>query len=97
MNPTQSSSGVAGSLAVTNRLGLHARAAARIAETVALYECEVMLSKDGVEADGASVLSVLTLDAPQGSEITVAVSGDQASLAMGALTELFADKFGEGA
>lgn len=84
-------------LAVTNRLGLHARAAARIAETVARFDCSVVLKKDGVEADGASILSVLTLDAPLGSEVTVQAQGQEASQVVQALGELFDDKFGEGA
>lgn len=84
-------------LAVTNRLGLHARAAARIAETVGRFNCQVVLRKDGVEADGASILSVLTLDAPVGSEVAVHAQGPEACRAVEALDQLFADKFGEGA
>lgn len=83
-------------LAVTNRLGLHARAAARIAETVQGFNCQVMLEKDGAEADGASILSVLTLDAPLGSEVTVVVEGVEAPQALAALRALFENKFGEG-
>ncbi len=83
-------------LAVTNSLGLHARAAAKVTETVARFACSVVLVKDGVEADASSVLSILTLDAPQGSSLMVQARGPQAGKALDALEQLFADLFGEG-
>lgn len=83
------------SLEVCNSLGLHARVAARIAETVQRYDCQVMLSKDGMEADGGSVLSILALDAPQGSRVQIAVRGKSAKEALEALSGLFASGFGE--
>ncbi len=82
-------------LKVINRLGLHARAAAKIAASLEGLECEVMLVKDGISADARSVLEILTLDAPQGSELVVKASGPQASAAVAALEELFAEGFGE--
>ena len=82
-------------LDVGNELGLHARVAARIAETVQRYDCQVMLVKDGVEADGASILSILTLDAPQGSRLTAQACGEQADQVLCALEELFNSGFGE--
>ncbi len=82
-------------LAVINGLGLHARVAARIAETIKQYECTVILSKDGLEAEGDSVLSILTLDAPAGSRLLARAQGEQAEAVLGALEELFAKRFGE--
>ncbi len=82
-------------LAVKNGLGLHARVAARIAETLKQYDCEVTLSKDGLEADGDSVLSILTLDAPAGSRLVARARGAQAEEALAALEGLFAEGFGE--
>jgi phosphocarrier protein len=82
-------------LDVGNELGLHARVAARIAETVQRYDCQVTLIKDGIEADGASILSILTLDAPRGSRLTAQASGDQAGEVLEALLGLFASGFGE--
>lgn len=82
-------------LEVNNSLGLHARVAARIAETVQRYDCQVVLCKDGLEADGASVLSILALDAPLGSQITVQARGKAAREALQALEGLFAGAFGE--
>lgn len=83
-------------LSVQNGLGLHARAAARIAETVQSYDCQIMLCKDDNQADGASVLSLLTLDAPQGCQLLAKASGPQAQEALKALEELFDQRFGEG-
>lgn len=83
-------------LAVDNSLGLHARAAAKVSETVARFTCSVVLSKDGVEADASSVLSILSLDAPQGSHLTALASGLQAGPTLDALEQLFKDLFGEG-
>jgi len=82
-------------LEVGNNLGLHARVAARIAETVQRFDCQVVLYKDGLEADGGSVLSILGLDAPLGSLITVQARGKAARQALEALQGLFAGAFGE--
>ncbi|MFH1058587.1 MAG: 16S rRNA (cytidine(1402)-2'-O)-methyltransferase [Pseudomonadota bacterium] len=82
-------------LTVGNSLGLHARVAARIAETVQRFNSQVVLGKDGLEADGGSVLSILALDAPQGSRLIVLAKGEQAQEALDALQDLFASGFGE--
>jgi len=82
-------------LTVGNSLGLHARVAARIAETVQRFDSQVVLGKDGLEADGGSVLSILALDAPQGSRLSVLAKGAQAQAAVDALRALFASDFGE--
>ncbi len=82
-------------LTVENGLGLHARVAARIADTVQNYDCHVLLVKGNVEAEGDSVLSILTLDAPKGSSLVIKAWGPQASDAVCALSELFAQRFGE--
>ena len=82
-------------LLVKNGLGLHARVAARIAETVQPYDCRVVLKKDQVEAEADSVLSILTLDAPEGSTLTASAQGPQAREALAALKDLFESRFGE--
>ena len=83
-------------LTVANSLGLHARAAAKITETVSRFQAEVVLVKGGEEADAASVLSILGLDAPKGSLVLARASGPQAAEVLVALDELFANLFGEG-
>jgi phosphotransferase system HPr (HPr) family protein len=82
-------------LPVNNGLGLHARVAARIAETIKQYDCTVTLSKDDLEVDGDSVLSILTLDAPMGTVLLAKAQGDQAEEALSALENLFSERFGE--
>jgi phosphocarrier protein len=82
-------------LELNNSLGLHARVAARIAETVQRYDCQVVLCKDGLEADGSSVLSLLTLDAPVGTRLIAQAKGKAARQALEALEGLFQNAFGE--
>ena len=85
-----------GTFEITNRLGIHARAAAKIVETARRFQAGVFLEKDGVEVDGRSILGILTLCCPKGSRLTVRVDGDDAAQAMAALARLIEDKFGEG-
>lgn len=83
-------------LEVPNRLGLHARAAARLVHTTAPFTSRVTLAQDGDEVDAKSILGVLLLAAPQGSRVTVRCDGDDETQAMEAIVDLFADRFGEG-
>jgi phosphocarrier protein len=80
---------------ITNRLGIHARVAAKIVETVQRFQAEIYLEKDGVEVNGRSILGILTLYCPQGSRLTVRSEGDDAGEVIDALARLIEDKFGE--
>jgi phosphocarrier protein HPr len=82
---------------VTNRLGLHARAAARLVRTASAFKSSVRLARaDGsVTADAKSILSVLLLAAARGTELLVTVEGKDEAAALAAVCELFAQKFGE--
>ena len=82
-------------LKVLNNLGLHARVAARIAATVQQFDSQVVFSKGQVEAEGDSVLSILTLDAPMGSTLQVSARGPQAQEVLSVLEKLFASRFGD--
>ena len=82
-------------LIIGNNLGLHARAAAKIVALSREYESELFLSKDGHEVDGGSILSILTLACPKGTEIEVRVVGEDPEEMMTKLTTLFEQKFGE--
>lgn len=76
-------------LTIINEKGLHARCAALFAETVRGFpDTSVTVEKDGVKADGISVLSLLTLSASQGAEITIRASGKNAEDVLDALTAL---------
>jgi phosphocarrier protein HPr len=82
-------------LSIKNKLGLHARAAALLVQTVSRFEAEVTISKDGQNVDGRSIMGVLTLAATQGSEIAVEAKGKQAEEAISAVEKLIEKKFFE--
>ena len=80
---------------VTNRLGLHARAAARFVQTASRYRSRITLGRDGRAMDGKSILGILLLAAAQGSTLVVTADGEDEEAAAAALTELIAGRFGE--
>ena len=82
-------------LRVGNDLGLHARCAAKIVALAAQYRARLFLKKGEHEVDGSSILSLLTLACPKGTEVQVRLEGQDAELLMEALIGLFAKKFGE--
>lgn len=82
-------------LPVLNRLGLHARAAAKIAALAGTFQAEIFLENNGAKADARSILDILTLGCPQGSEIIVRAAGPDAVQAMAAISDLFYHRFGE--
>ncbi len=82
-------------LEIKNRLGLHARAAARLVQMVNRFSSEVKISKDGQLVDGRSIMGVLTLAATQGSKINVEAKGVDAQEALRAIERLIEKKFYE--
>lgn len=80
---------------IVNRLGLHARAAAKLVHTAGAYQSRVTLAKDGEEVDAKSILGVLLLAASQGTSIVVRCDGQDEEAAMHAVTELIANRFDE--
>jgi phosphocarrier protein len=82
-------------LEIKNKLGLHARAAALLVQTVNRFDAQVSFSKDGLTADGRSIMGVLTLAATQGSKIQVEAIGEEAERAVRAIEKLFENKFNE--
>lgn len=78
-----------------NRLGLHARAAAKVVHTAAGFDSKVTLARDGDEVDGKSILGLLLLAASQGSELVVRVEGTDEKDAFEALQSLINRKFDE--
>ncbi|MCP4579928.1 MAG: HPr family phosphocarrier protein [Deltaproteobacteria bacterium] len=82
-------------LKIRNSLGLHARSAAKIVELADRYESDLFLEKDGRQADGSNILSILTLACPKGTEMEVRIIGEDSEQFMMALEELFQGKFGE--
>ncbi|MEI8173171.1 MAG: HPr family phosphocarrier protein [Deltaproteobacteria bacterium] len=83
------------SFEIRNKLGLHARAAARLVNIATQYKSRIFLERDGQEVNGKSLLSILTLACPRGSWITIRAEGTDAREAMKSLGKLIEDKFGE--
>ena len=82
-------------LAVTNRLGLHARAAAKLVHVAGAFSSQVYLAMDGEEVDAKSILGILLLAAAQGSQVTVRCDGADEQEALDAIADLFARRFDE--
>lgn len=80
---------------VPNRLGLHARAAAKLVDLANRYESDIEVSKDGQAADAKSIMGVLLLCGQQGARITLRACGPDAQAALSALRALVAGGFGE--
>ncbi len=80
---------------IQNKLGLHARASARLAVTASAYTCDVFIAKDGVEVNGKSIMGIMMLAAGKGSQITVRTSGGQEDVALAAIVQLINECFGE--
>lgn len=85
-----------GSFLVRNRLGLHARAAAKLVNVASKYPCEISVSRDGQGANAKSVMGVLLLCGAQGTSLDVEARGDQAAEAVNAIGALIDSRFGEG-
>ncbi|MEQ8857325.1 MAG: HPr family phosphocarrier protein [Pseudomonadales bacterium] len=83
------------SLTIVNPLGLHARAASKFVNLAKAYASDIRLSKDGNAADGKSIMSVMLLAAPVGSELELSVTGPDEDEAFAALRDLINQGFGE--
>jgi phosphocarrier protein HPr len=81
---------------IRNQLGLHARAAVKFVQLANQYRCEVKVAKDGNDANGKSIMGLLTLVAAVGSSMTISCEGEDAEKAVIALAALVDEGFGEG-
>jgi phosphocarrier protein HPr len=81
---------------ISNKLGLHARASAKLTKLAGSYPCEVWVSRGERRVNGKSIMGVMMLAAGMGAEITIETSGDKEQEAMDAMLALIADRFGEG-
>lgn len=82
-------------LVILNKLGLHARAAAKFVKCASQFDCEIHVGKDAMTVNGKSIIGVLLLAAPQGSRIMVIADGKDEEAAVAALSELVTGRFGE--
>lgn len=80
---------------IVNKLGLHARAAAKLTQLAGAFPCEVWMEKNGRRINAKSIMGVMMLAAAKGSRVTVDTAGERADEALAALVALVADRFGE--
>ena len=83
-------------LVIVNKLGLHARASARLTQVASGFQSEVWLSRSGRRVNAKSIMGVMMLAAGKGASITVEAEGADAEAALAAIRALIADRFGEG-
>jgi phosphocarrier protein HPr len=81
---------------ISNKLGLHARASAKLTKLAGSFPCEVWIAKGERRVNAKSIMGVMMLAAGIGSTVTIDTVGDKEQEAMDALLALIADKFGEG-
>jgi phosphocarrier protein HPr len=80
---------------IINRLGLHARAAAKFVKVANRFKSSVKIEKDGIQIDGKSILGILTLAAVQGTQITLKIAGTDEKATLKALISLIGNRFEE--
>ncbi|NKE68268.1 HPr family phosphocarrier protein [Ramlibacter sp. RBP-2] len=81
---------------ISNKLGLHARASAKLTKLAGSFPCQVWISRGERRVNGKSIMGVMMLAAGMGSEITIETEGEREEEAVAALVALVEDKFGEG-
>jgi len=81
---------------IVNKLGLHARASAKLTQLAANYQAEIWMTRSGRRINAKSIMGVMMLAAGIGSTVTIETEGSDEQDAMDALLKLIADKFGEG-
>jgi phosphocarrier protein HPr len=81
---------------IVNKLGLHARAAAKLTHIASGFQSDIWLSRAGRRVNAKSIMGVMMLAAGKGSTVTIEANGDDADAALAALTKLIAERFGEG-
>jgi phosphocarrier protein len=80
---------------IINKLGLHARASAKLTQLAGQHQCEVWLSRNGRRVNAKSIMGVMMLAAPKGSRVTIETNGTDEEEAMQGIAQLIAEKFGE--
>ena len=83
------------SVEIVNKLGLHARAAAKLTQVAAGFQSEIWLSRSGRRVNAKSIMGVMMLAAGQGTSVLLEAQGDDADEAIAAISKLVAERFGE--
>ena len=81
---------------IINKLGLHARASAKLTQLASGFKCEVMLSRNSRRVNAKSIMGVMMLAAAKGTTIGIEIDGEDEADAMQAILNLINDRFGEG-
>ena len=81
---------------ISNKLGLHARASAKLTKLAGSFKSEVFMSRNGRRVNAKSIMGVMMLAAGVGTEVELEVDGEDEQAALQAITRLIEDKFGEG-
>jgi len=82
-------------ITIINRLGLHARAAAKLVSAASAFESDIFLKRNGQKVNAKSIMGIMMLAAGIGTELELIADGDDERQAITALTALFANRFGE--
>ena len=82
-------------LKIRNKLGLHARAAAKFVRCAGQFDCDITINRGEMSVNGKSIMGVLLLAAPKGSVLEIVTEGSDEVAALAALAELIEAKFGE--
>jgi phosphocarrier protein len=83
-------------LVISNKLGLHARASAKLTKLASSFKCEVFMARNGRRVNAKSIMGIMMLAAGLGSEVELETEGEDEQQATDAITALVNDKFGEG-
>ncbi|MGQ0657395.1 MAG: HPr family phosphocarrier protein [Chromatiales bacterium] len=83
------------SVTICNKLGMHARAAAKFVQLASRFECEIKVQRGEKEVNGKSIMGVMMLAAGNGTDIEILAAGGDAQQAVTELTRLVQDRFGE--
>jgi phosphocarrier protein len=81
---------------IVNKLGLHARASAKLTQLAGSFNCEIWMEKGSRRINAKSIMGVMMLAAGKGSKVVIETTGDDEQEALDAILKLIADKFGEG-
>ena len=81
---------------IVNKLGLHARAAAKLTHIASGFQSDIWLSRSGRRVNAKSIMGVMMLAAGKGATVTIEADGTDADAALAAITKLIAERFGEG-
>lgn len=82
-------------ITIINKLGLHARAAAKLVSTASAFSSKIKISFNGKEVDGKSIMSVMMLAASKGCDISIMADGEDEASAMNAIIQLINNRFDE--